>query len=406
MDIAAIRQDFPILSRQVNGRPLVYLDNAASSQKPRQVVDAMSNYLLYEHSNVHRGVHTLSQEATVRYEQARATVAKFIGASKSEEVIFTRGTTESMNLLAWSYADAFLTQGQAILISEMEHHANIVPWQLLLKRRPDLRLLVCRIHDNGTLDLEDFHAKLADQVGLVSLTWTSNALGTINPVNELVEAAHNAGAKIALDAAQAVPHFNLEVAKVGADFVVFSGHKMCGPTGIGILYGKLDLLEQMPPFMGGGDMIKEVSFSGTTFNEVPLRFEAGTPSIAEAIGLGAACDYLTNIGMDQIAAREQHLLQVANQAISEVKNLKIYGEAPDKAAVISFLIGSIHPYDMGTILDQYGIAIRTGHHCTQPLMERFQIPGTCRASFSFYNTEEEIALFADALVKTSTMLSR
>lgn len=406
MDIAAIRQDFPIFSRQINGNPLVYLDNAASSQKPRQVADAMREYLLHEHSNVHRGVHTLSQEATVRYEQARAKVASFIGAKRVEEVIFTRGTTESMNLLAWSYAYNFLTPGQAILISEMEHHANIVPWQLLLQRRPDLRLLVCKIHDNGTLDLDDFHEKLKDNVGLVSLTWTSNALGTINPVKELVQAAHQVNAKIALDAAQAVPHFALDVARLGADFVAFSGHKMCGPTGIGILYGKYELLDAMPPFMGGGDMIKEVSFSGTTFNEVPLRFEAGTPSIAEAIGLGAACDYLTQIGMSKIAEREQHLLEVAVKAISEIEGLKVYGQAPEKAAVLSFLVGDIHPYDMGTILDQYGIAIRTGHHCTQPLMDRFKIPGTCRASFSFYNTEEEVEIFAEALIKTSRMLSR
>lgn len=406
MDIAAIRQDFPILSRTVNGKPLVYLDNAASSQKPIQVVEAIQHYLLHEHSNVHRGVHTLSQEATVRYENARVIVADFIGASRPEEVIFTRGATESMNLLAWSYAEPFLHPGQAILISEMEHHANIVPWQMLIKKRPDLRLLVTRIHDDGTLDLDDYHQKLQDEVGLVSITWTSNTLGTINPVKALVEAAHQKGAKVILDAAQTIPHQEVRVNETDADFIAFSGHKMCGPTGIGVLFGKYELLETMPPFMGGGDMIKEVSFAETTFNEVPLRFEAGTPAIAEAIGLGEACRYLSNIGMNHIAEREQQLLVLATDALTMIPDNRIFGQAPHKAAVLSFLIGEIHPYDMGTFLDQWGIAIRTGHHCTQPLMKRLNIPGTCRASFAFYNTEEEVIKFAEAVSKTAQMLKR
>ncbi len=404
MDIKAIRQEFPILSRSINGKPLVYLDNAASSQKPKQVVDAVSFYWLNEHSNVHRGVHTLSQDATIRYENSRKQIAEFIGASRPEEVIFTRGTTESMNLLAWSYAAPLLKKGQAILISEMEHHANIVPWQLLIERRPDLRLLVCKIDDQGVLDLEDFYNKLHDNVGLVSITWTSNALGTINPVKLLVDAAHKVGAVIALDAAQAVPHMPINVQETDADFIAFSGHKMCGPTGIGILYGKYAILDSMPPFMGGGDMIRDVSFEKTTYNEVPLRFEAGTPSIGEAIGLGEACNYLTGIGMEKIAQRENELLQRATEALKTISGYKIYGESKDKAAVLSFLISDAHPYDVGTLLDQWGVAIRTGHHCAQPLMQRFQIPGTCRASFAFYNTEEEVDFFIEALRKTTKML--
>jgi len=395
LDVTAIRRDFPILDQTVNGHPLAYLDNAASSQRPRQVLDAIQRYYTHDHSNVHRGVHTLSHRATDLYEGARETVREFINAATVREVIFTRGTTESINLLAFTFGQR-LKAGDEILITAMEHHSNIVPWQLLCERSGAV-LRVAPISDSGEILLEDFMALLSTRTRLVAVAHVSNALGTVNPVKRIVAAAHRRGIPVLLDGAQAIPHQAVDVQDLDCDFYAFSAHKMCGPTGIGVLYGREALLRDLPPFQGGGDMILTVSFNGTTYNELPYRLEAGTPHIAGAVGLAAAIDYLTAIGMSNIAAQESRLLGYATQSLLDLPGLTIFGTAPEKAGVISFNIDGIHPHDLGTVLDQQGVAIRAGHHCAMPVMERFGVPGTARASFAFYNTTAEIDQLLDGL---------
>lgn len=388
LDVAAIRRDFPILDQQVNGYPLAYLDNAASSQSPVQVMAATRHYHEQDHSNVHRGVHTLSHRATDLYEASRETVRAFINAASVREIIFTRGTTEAINLVAASFGQR-LQSGDEILITTMEHHSNIVPWQLLCARSGAV-LRVAPINAAGELLVDEFLKLLNSRTKLVALTHVSNALGTINPVKLLVAAARALGVPVLLDGAQAVPHQAVDVQALDCDFYVFSGHKLCGPTGIGVLYGREALLREMPPYQSGGDMILTVSFSGTTYNELPYRFEAGTPNISGAIGLAAAIDYLNGLGMHNIAAWENQLLDYATNALLELPGLCIVGTATHKASLVSFIIEGIHPHDLGTILDQQGVAIRAGHHCAMPVMERFGLPGTARASFAFYNTWKEI----------------
>jgi len=395
LDAVAIRRDFPILHQTVNGHPLAYLDNAASSQRPRQVLDAIQRYYTHDHSNVHRGVHTLSHRATDLYEGARETVRSFINAASVREIVFTRGTTESINLVAFTFGQC-LKAGDEILITAMEHHSNIVPWQLLCERSGAV-LRVAPISDAGEILLDDFMRLLGKRTRLVAVAHVSNALGTVNPVKKIVAAAHRQGIPVLLDGAQAIPHQAVDVQDLDCDFYAFSAHKMCGPTGIGVLYGREALLRDLPPFQGGGDMILTVSFNGTTYNELPYRLEAGTPHIAGAVGLAAAIDYLTGIGMRNIAARESELLGYATRSLLELPGLTIFGTAPEKAAVVSFNVDGIHPHDLGTVLDQQGVAIRAGHHCAMPLMERFGVPGTARASFAFYNNTGEIDQLIDGL---------
>ena len=394
LDVARIREDFPILRQTVNGHPLVYLDNAATSQKPQVVIDALVNYYTTENSNVHRGVHTLSQQATEDYEGARSKVRRMLNAEKDEEIIFVRGTTEGINLVAQSFGRANIGQDDEIVISCLEHHSNIVPWQIICQER-GARLRVVPINDAGELLLEEYEAMLGPRTKLVSMLHISNALGTINPVKQIIELAHSRGIPVLLDGAQAAPHMPVDVQDLGCDFYVFSGHKLYGPTGIGILYGKSSLLNDMPPFQGGGDMIKSVTIEKTLYNDLPYKFEAGTPNIAGAIGLGAAVDYITNIGLERIAAYENQLLEYGADCLNTIDGLRLIGTAENKAAILSFVMDQAHPHDIGTILDSQGIAIRTGHHCTQPLMDRFGIPATARASMSFYNTKDEV----DVLVK-------
>ena len=395
LDVAAIRADFPILAQQVNGHPLAYLDNAASSQRPLQVLEAMQNYYTHDHANVHRGVHSLSHRATDRYEAARETVRAFINAASVREIIFTRGTTEAINLVAFSFGQR-LQAGDEILITAMEHHSNIVPWQLLCERSGAV-LRVAPISDAGELVLAEFMELLGPRTKLVAITHVSNALGTVNPVKLIIAAARDRGVPVLLDGAQAIPHQAVDVRDLDCDFYAFSGHKMCGPTGIGVLYGREALLRDLPPFQSGGDMILTVSFKGTTFNELPYRFEAGTPHIAGAIGLAAAINYLTRIGLSNIAAWEAGLLDYATGLLLQLPGLSIVGTARDKASLVSFNIAGIHPHDLGTILDQRGVAIRAGHHCAMPVMERFGLAGTARASFAFYNTRGEIDQLLDAV---------
>ena len=393
LDVAMIREDFPILRRSVNGHPLVYLDNAATSQKPQVVIDSLVNYYTTENSNVHRGVHTLSQEATEDYEGARSKVRRLLNAEKDEEIIFVRGTTEGINLVAQTFGRQNIGRGDEIIISTLEHHSNIVPWQIICQEQGAI-LKVVPINDAGELMMEEYEAMLGPKTKLVSMLQVSNALGTINPAKQVVELAHSHGVPVLLDGAQAAPHMPVDVRDLGCDFYVFSGHKLYGPTGIGVLYGKADLLNAMPPFQGGGDMIKSVTFEKTTYNDLPYKFEAGTPNIAGAIGLGAAVDYIANIGLDRISAYEHELLEYGTSRLSSIEGLRLVGTAEHKSAIMSFVMDQAHPHDIGTILDSQGIAIRTGHHCTQPLMGRFGIPATARASMSFYNTKDEI----DALV--------
>ncbi|PKB80661.1 MAG: cysteine sulfinate desulfinase [SAR202 cluster bacterium Io17-Chloro-G9] len=393
-DVAKIREDFPILKQMVHGKPLVYLDNAATSQKPQAVIDSLVQYYTTTNSNVHRGVHTLSQQATEDYEGARTKVRQFIGAAEDREIIFVRGTTEGINLVAQSYGRQNIGPGDEIIVSNMEHHSNIVPWQMLCQEF-GAHLRVVPINDDGELLMDEYEKLLGPRTKLVSMVHQSNALGTINPVEQIVAMAHSRGVPVLLDGAQSVPHLPIDVRKLDCDFLVFSGHKLYGPTGIGILYGKAELLEAMPPFQGGGEMIKSVTFENTIYNDLPNKFEAGTPNIAGAIGLGTAIDYVQEIGIDRIHAYEQELLEYGTMCLSNIGGLRMIGTAAQKAGVLSFVMGDIHPHDIGTILDTEGIAIRTGHHCTQPLMERFQIPATARASLAFYNTKDEI----DALVK-------
>jgi cysteine desulfurase/selenocysteine lyase len=393
-----IREDFPILKTLVHGKPLCYLDNAATTQKPQPVIDKLNEYYTTLNSNIHRGVHTLSERATAAYEEARIKVRNFINAKSEKEIIFTRGTTESINLVANSFGRSNISEGDEILITGMEHHSNIVPWQLISSEKNAV-LKVAPISDSGELILEEFEKLITDRTKIISVVYVSNSLGTVNPVEEIIEIAHKRGVPVLLDAAQAVSHFPVNVQKLDCDFFAFSGHKLYGPTGIGVLYGKEKLLEQMPPFMGGGDMISKVTFTKTTYNELPFKFEAGTSNIADAIGMGEAIDYITNIGFDSISKYEKYILDYATDKISPIKGLRIIGTAAEKSSVISFVLDNIHPHDVGTFLDYEGIAVRTGHHCTQPLMDRFGIPATSRASFALYNTIEEADLLAQGIKK-------
>ena len=403
LDVAAIRRAFPVLARTVRGLPLSYLDNAASSQRPRAVIDAMSHYYENSHANVHRGVHTLSQEATDLFEGAREKVRRFINARSTKEVIFVRGTTEAINLVAQSYGRPKFGPGDEILISWLEHHANIVPWQMLAQQT-GATLKVAPITQSGEVDFDAFAALLSPSTKLVALAHVSNALGTVIPVHRFIAAARAHGVPVLLDGAQAVPHMKVDVQALACDFYAFSGHKMCGPTGIGVLYGRESLLGEMPPWQGGGDMILAVSFEKTIYNGLPYKFEAGTPDIAGAIGLGAAIDYLEALGMDRIAAAEHALLEYANEKLATVPGLRFVGTAPEKAAVVSFTIDKVHPHDLGTILDHEGVAIRTGHHCAMPVMEFYGLPATARASFAFYNTRAEIDRLVEALHTAREML--
>lgn len=403
LDVAAIRRDFPVLHQNINGKPLVYLDNAASSQRPKAVIDAISRYYEHDHANVHRGVHTLSQRATDAYEGARETVRRFINARDTKEIIFVRGTTEAVNLVAQSFARPRFEPGDEILISALEHHANIVPWQLL-REQIGVVLKVIPITHSGEVDFDEFQKLIGPRTRLLALAHVSNALGTIVPVEEFIAVAKQHGVPVLLDGAQAVPHCVVDVQALDCDFYCFSGHKMLGPTGMGILYGKQQLLQAMPPWQGGGDMILSVSFEKTTYNQLPWKFEAGTPHISGALGLAAAIGYLEKIGMARIAAYEHELLDYATERLSNLPGLRIVGTAPNKAAVVSFTLDGIHPHDIGTILDTEGVAIRTGHHCAMPVMDFFKIPATARASMSFYNTFEEIDRLVAALEQTRKVL--
>ena len=392
-DITAIRKDFPILGREVYKRPLVYLDNGATTQKPRQVVDAMVDEYYNVNANVHRGVHFLSQQATDLHEQSRETVRRFINAKNVSEIIFTRGTTESINLLAFSFGEAFVKAGDEIVVTEMEHHSNIVPWQMLCERKGAV-LRVVPINDDGTLCMEEYRRLLSDKTRLVCCTHVSNVLGTVNPVKEIVDIAHSNGTPVLIDGAQSTPHFAVDMQKIGCDFFAFSGHKIYAPTGVGVLYGKEEWLEKLPPYQGGGEMIQKVTFEHTTYNALPYKFEAGTPDYVATHALAAALDYVSSLGMDNIFAHEQALTRYALERLSQIEGMRIFGPMEGRDAVISFLVGDIHHLDMGTLLDRLGIAVRTGHHCADPLMSRLGITGTVRASFGLYNTREEV----DALV--------
>jgi cysteine desulfurase/selenocysteine lyase len=403
-DVEEIRKDFPILSRTVNGYPLVYLDNAASSQKPMQVLEKMDHYYLHTHANVHRGVHTLSQEATELFESSRRRIAAFIGAPSDAEVIFTRGATESINLIAYTFGLSQLKEGDEIILSGMEHHSNIVPWQIVCGMRNAV-IKVIPVFDDGTLDLEWLEKNLTTKTRLVSVVHVSNALGTINPIKEIISMAHAQGIPVLLDGAQATPHLPINVSELDVDFYVFSSHKMYGPTGMGVMYGKASWLNMLPPWHGGGEMIKEVKWSGTTYNTIPFKYEAGTPDIAGAIGLAAACDYIDHLDRTAMMQYEDSLLKACTEAMESIHGVRTIGRASHKASVYSFTIDGLHPYDIGTMLDQQGIAVRTGHHCTQPLMDRFNIPGTTRASFAAYNTMQEIEKLVQATHKAIKILS-
>ncbi|OQA55842.1 MAG: Cysteine desulfurase [Candidatus Omnitrophica bacterium ADurb.Bin277] len=396
LDVIKIREDFPVLRERVYGKPLIYLDNAATTQKPRAVIETIDRFYSRENANIHRGVFCLSEKATQCYEGARHKVKVFLGAASDKEIVFVRGATEAINLVAATWGRAFLKAGDEVLITHMEHHSNIVPWQMLRDEK-GIRLKVAPVNDSGELIMEEFRKLLTGKVRLVSVVHVSNALGTINPVGEIIRLAHEQGARVLVDGAQAVAHRAVNVRELDADFYVLSGHKLFAPTGIGVLYGKEELLEKMPPYQGGGDMIRSVTFDQTIYNRIPYKFEAGTPHIAGVIGLGAAVDYLREIGLDKIAAYEHELLEYGTKKLMEVPGLRLIGTAEKKAAVLSFVLGEAHAHDIGTILDRSGIAIRAGHHCAMPLMRRFNVPATTRASFAFYNTKEEIDLLAEAL---------
>ena len=404
-DVARIREDFPILKQRINDKPLVYLDNAATGQKPQAVIDALVNYYTCENSNVHRGVHTLSQRATDAYEGARSKVRQFLNAADDREIIFVRGTTEAINLVAQTYGRENIGPGDEIIISAMEHHSNIVPWQILGQETGAI-LKVVPINDDGELLLDEYEKLLSPRTKLVSIVHQSNALGTINPVEQIVELAHRRGVPVLLDGAQSVAHVPVDVSRVGCDFYVFSGHKLYGPTGIGVLYGKAELLEAMPPYQGGGEMIRSVTFEKTLYNTIPNKFEAGTQNIAGSVGLGAAIDYVANLGMDNIAAYEQELLTYGTRRLAEIGPLRLIGTARHKGSVLSFVMENAHPHDVGTILDAEGIAVRTGHHCAQPLMDRFEVSATVRASLAFYNTKEEIDALVHGIDRVIEIFSR
>ncbi len=402
LDIQSIRNDFPILSHTVYNKPLVYLDNGATTQKPRAVVEKIENGYYNVNANIHRGVHFLSQAATEAHEEARQTVQRFLNARSSHEIIFTRGTTESINLVASSFTDACMSAGDEVIVSVMEHHSNIVPWQIQAARK-GITLKVIPMNEKGELQLDAYRELFSERTKLVSVVHVSNVLGTVNPVKEIIAEAHRHGVPVLVDGAQSVPHMKVDVQDLDAEFYVFSGHKVYGPTGIGVLYGKEAWLDKLPPYQGGGEMIATVSFEKTTFNELPFKFEAGTPDFIGSTALAEALRYVDQLGMDQIAAYEQELLQYATEQLKAIEGMRIYGEAADKGAVISFLVGNIHHYDMGMLLDRLGIAVRTGHHCAQPLMQAMGIEGTVRASFSFYNTKEEIDVLVAGIERVRKM---
>lgn len=401
-NVEDIRQDFPILQRDVYGRPLIYLDNAATTQKPRSVVEAISNEYFSTNANVHRGVHFLSQKATDLHEAARERVRQFINARSTAEVLFTRGTTESLNLVASSFGEAFLKEGDEVIVSVMEHHSDIVPWQLLRERK-GIVIRVIPMDDSGRLDLEAYERLFSERTRLVCVAHVSNVLGTVNPVKQMAATAHAHGAYMLVDGAQSIPHFKVDVQDLDCDFLTFSGHKIYGPTGIGVLYGRESLLEKMPPYQGGGEMIARVTFEHTTYERLPYKFEAGTPDYVGTHALAAAIDYVEALGMDEIAAHERRLTQYAMERLGAIKDMHLYGTTPDKDAVVAFNVGNIHPLDLGTLLDRLGIAIRTGHHCAQPLMQRCGVEGMARASFALYNTMDEIDKLAEGIERVSKM---
>jgi len=405
LDVERIRRDFPALAQQVRGKPLVYLDNAATAHKPQVVLEAIQRYYAREYANVHRGVHWLSERATEAYEAAREKVRAFLNAPDRREVVFVRGTTEAINLVASSYGGSVLKPGDEVLVTEMEHHSNIVPWQLVCERT-GARLRVAPMDDDGALIVEEFERLCTERTRIVAVTQLSNALGTVNPVARLVEIAHDRGAKVLVDGAQAAPHMPVDVQALGCDFYAFSGHKLYGPTGIGVLWARRELLEAMPPYQGGGEMIRQVTFERSTWAAVPAKFEAGTPHIVGAIGLGAAIDYVRGVGLEAIRRHEHELLAHATEALAEVPGLRIIGTAPERAGLVSFVFDDIHPHDVGTILDHEGVAVRAGHHCAMPVMQRYDVPATTRASFALYNTREEIDALVAALHKVRSMFGR
>jgi len=403
LDIQKIRADFPVLDQQVNGSPLIYFDNAATTQKPKSVIDALSHYYASDNANIHRGIHALAERATTAFELTRTKIKEFINAPASDQIILTAGTTGSINLVAQTFGRANFSKGDKILISNLEHHSNIVPWQMIAEEKGAI-IEVIPVDERGVLDLEAYRNLLDASVKLVAVNHVSNAIGTINPIAEMIQLAHAHGAKVMIDGAQSIAHLDIDVQALDIDFFAFSAHKLFGPTGVGVLYGKRELLESMPPYQGGGEMIKEASFEGTTYNELPYKFEAGTPNIADVIAFSAAIDYVNALSKEALFTQELALLAYATEQLSTIPGLRIIGTAPNKIAVISFVIDGIHPQDLGVLLDKFGIAIRTGHHCVQPLMKRFGLPGTCRASFAFYNTFEEIDLFVKALRRSINML--
>ena len=404
LDVTAIRKEFPILNREIKGRPLIYLDNAATTQKPQQVIDAIVHYYTNYNANIHRGIHTLAEEATADFEQTRDEVKTFIGAGSREEIIFTKGTTESINLVAYTWGRKNIRAGDEIIISNMEHHSNIVPWQLLCEEKGAI-LKVIPINDAGELEMDEYEKLLSSKTKLVSIVHVSNALGTINPVKHMIDLAHEAGAVFMVDGAQSTVHLDIDVSDMNCDFFAFSAHKLYGPTGVGVLYGKKELLESMPPFQGGGEMIKEVTFNKTTYNDLPYKFEAGTPNIADVIAFKSAIRFIESIGKEKIREHEQELLEYAHKELEKIPGLHIIGKAKDKISLVSFIIENAHPQDIGILLDNRGIAVRTGHHCAQPLMDRFSIPGTARASFAVYNTKDELDELVNGLKRAVKILA-
>jgi len=401
-DINKIRQDFPILNQKIYNRPLVYFDNAATTQRPQQVIDALTRTYVEYYGNIHRAAHFLADKSTMAYEETREKVRSLINAENREQIIFTKGATESINLVAFSYGEGFIKEGDEIIVSEMEHHSNIVPWQMMADRKK-ARIIMLPIDDSGRLLIEQLDSLITDRTRIIAVAHVSNVLGTINPVKQIIEIAHNRGVHVLIDGAQAVPHLHIDVKKLDADFYAFSAHKMYGPNGVGVLYGKTKLLDRLPPYQGGGEMISEVSFAGTTYNELPYKFEAGTPNISGVIAFGAAIDYLLNINLDTVADLENELMRYATSELNKIPGMKIYGTQAEKSGAISFNVEGVHFFDLGTMLDKFGIAVRTGHHCADPLMNHFGIQGTVRVSFAFYNTAEEIDLFIEALKKVIQM---